>query len=861
MPIRPAFGARRTRLLSGITGVCTTLVVGALLTIGGVVIPTQSANAASDVTITAEEQDPDVENAPFPDLEVKVSQTENLVSQGLELSWKGGKKSTVPNGQTGGENFLQIAQCWGDAPTDPAFPDAPAQPDRTTCQYGAYLTPGSTRDSNRGASNVIADEDVQYTAPREGPFSPAYTSIPFRGSSGKPEDVVENVKDGKRVLDAAGNPVTTDVNSNQFFTQFTSNEVNWAGTGSDGTGSAKIELQTAVQSTGLGCGTPVTGADGVVTGSSCWIVVIPRGMSDEGESANIQSGLLWDNWKHKLAVKLDFRPVGVRCALGAAERLVSGSELIAGAVASWQPTLCNAPGGSVYTILTGAESDAAYSANGTETAPLALTSGALVSEQTDALAYAPIAVAGVTVAFAVDREPASTASPAETEKERLPFTSLKLNPRLVAKLLTNSYLDSLPYGADRSHVGYKSAASPGSNARNITYDPEFLAINPEWKNQALVSPSLGDMLLPQGRSDGATALWTYVVSDAAAAAFLAGTPDEYGMIVNPYSSTDEEKNPTGAALELPRDEFPKADPIEQAADGAVAPINLVTWRPYTNNLDASGNLVLAGNGQVLGGWDPQSSPPKYTKAARSLPGVQRVIGLTDTASAAKYQVYTAALLNPAGEYVTPTVDSLTAGAAAMTVSTRQSQVYGFDPRSPAAQGAKTAYPLTLPVYAAANPSMTDAGVRASYAAFIRYAATDGQVPGTNPGQLPDGYAPIPAGWKAQALAAASIIESGPKAVAPVPEASTPAVPVATTTTAPAPVAQGATSAVGALDAPVVAVEPTATGEAVLALAGKATPDDPSSAGALQNAVPGSVLAGLLAALLVPLITRLRRKAL
>ena len=857
MPIRPAFGARRTRLLSGITGVCTTLVVGAILTIGGVVVPSQSASAASAMTVTAADQDPDVENAPFPDLEVTVSQTENLVSQGLELSWKGGKKSTVPNGQTGGENFLQIAQCWGDAPTDPAFPDAPAQPDRTTCQYGAFATPGATRDNSRSDSNVIPAEDAAYTAPRVGLFSPPYTSIPFRSATGK---TIANVVDGKRVVNEDGSEAVIDVNSNEFFTSFTSNEVSWAGTGADGTGSAKIELQTAVQSTGLGCGTPVESADGTITGTSCWLVVIPRGSADEGEASINRSGLLWDSWKHKLAVKLDFRPVGVRCNLGAAERLVAGSELVAGAVGSWQPSLCNSEGGSVYTILTGAESDAAAAANGTATAPLALTSGPLVSEQTDTLAYAPIAVTGVAIAFAVDREPrvGSDVPQTEQDKARLPFTEMKLNPRLVAKLLTNSYIDSLPYGADRSHLGYKSASVPGKNPRNITYDPEFLAINPEWKNQALVSPSLSDMLLPQGRSDGTTALWTYVTSDAAAAAFLAGTPDEYGMIVNPYSSTDATKNPTGAALELPRDDFPKADPVEQAADGSVAPINLVSWRPYTNNLDASANLVLAGNGQVLGGWDPVSVPPKYTKTARSLPGLQRVIGVTDTASAAKYQVYTAALLNQAGVYVSPSTESLTAGAAAMTMSPRQSQVYGLDPRTTAALGATTAYPLTVPVYAAASPLMADASVRASYAAFIRYAVTDGQVPGTSPGQLPEGYAPIPAGWKSQALAAASVLETGPKAVEPTPP-TTPAEATTSATTTPA-VAQTTTTPTGTLDVPTAAVEPTATGEAVLALAGKATPDDRAS-DALQNAVPGSVLAGLLSALLVPLITRLRRKAL
>ncbi|GAB3607390.1 hypothetical protein GCM10027413_27990 [Conyzicola nivalis] len=851
MPNRPAAGAGRTRLISGITGVSTMLVVGALLTIGGVVIPAQTADAAvasTAATISATQQDPDWGNAPFPDLAVTVSQTKNLVGQGLVVSWTGGKKSTPPSGQTGGENFLQIMQCWGDAPKDEKNPDAPAEPDRTTCQYGGYNTPGTSRDSNRGDGNVVAEADKNYTAPKEG-LSSAYTSIPFRAATGKPEDIVENVRDGHRLFKDDGTVVTTDVNNNKYFGPYTTNEVSWAGTGSDGTGSAKIELQTVVQSEGLGCGTPIEAEDGSVSGSSCWLVVIPRGTADQGEAGIVQSGLLWDTWKHKLAIKLDFRPAGVRCAIGASERLVAGSELAADAVASWQPSLCTADGGSVYTLLTGTEADAALAANGTETAPLALTSRALVSDQADTLAYAPIAVAGVAISFAVDREPADSADQSSKDKARMPFTSLNLNPRLVAKLLTNSYLDSLPYGANRKHVKYESAASPGHNARNITYDPEFLAINPEWKNQALVSPSLGDLLLPQGRSDGATALWTYVASDPAASEFLAGKPDEYGMVVNPYSSTDAGSNPTGTALEVPRDDFPKADPIEQPADGVAAPVNLVTWRPYTNNFESGGNLVLNGNGQVLGGWDPTSVPQKYSKTARSLPGVQRVLGLTDTSAAAKYQVFTAALLNPAGEYVTPTIESMTAGAAAMTASAGQSQVYGFDPQSAAALGAKTAYPLTLPVYAAASPTMADDDVRASYADFIRYAVTDGQRRGTEAGQLPEGYAPIPAGWKAQALAAAAVLESPPAPVA------------APAPTPPAAVAPAKPAAVGTLaPVPVAPAPPTATGEAVLALAGKATPDDPAAA-ALQNAVPGSVLAGLLSALLVPGITRMKRKRL
>ena len=838
MLIRSATSARRTRLLSGVTGVATTLVVGALLTVVGLVVPAQSAKASSEVTVTAADQDRDAKNAPFPDLAVTVSQTDNLVSQGLEISWTGAKKSTVPNGQTGGENFLQIAQCWGTDAKDAS------KPDRTTCQYGAFLTAGATRDSVRSTGTEIAAEDASFTVPEQGFLQPAYSAVPFTSATGK---TIASVVNGVKVPDV-------DVNTNEFFTQFTSNEISWAGSGSDGTGSAKFELQTALQSPGLGCGTPITADDGTVTGSDCWLVLIPRGTADAGEQSITKSGLLWDTWKHAVSVKLGFQPIGVHCAIGSAERQLSGSELIAGAVASWQPKLCSAENGAVYSLLTGSESDAAAVANGKAGSALALTSQPLAGDVSDSLAYAPIALTGLSIGFAVDRQPsASSDTPADVAaKARLPFETLKLTPRLVAKLLTNSYLDSLPYDADRSHLNYIDSSKPGKNARSIIFDPDFLAINdPEWAYQRIVSPSMSDLLVPQGRSDGASALWSYVMADDAAVAFLNGQPDEWGMIVNPWSSIDADTNPSGTALQLPRDNFPKADPVEQKATDAVGSINLVTWRPYTNDYDTGAYLALRGDGQILGGWDSQSSPPKYSKSARSLPGSQRVLSVTDTASAAKYQVFSAALLNPAGQYVEPTVDSLTAAAAAMTVSPRQAQVYGFDQQSAAAKGATSAYPLAMPVYAATNPSIGEASVRASYAALIRYAATSGQVSGADIGQLPEGYAPIPAGWKSQALAAASVIESGVTSSGP----TTPAV-----TTAPASTVQSSTSAVGALDPVTASQPPAATGDIVMALAGKATPDDPASS-AIEAAVPGSLLAGLASALLVPFLTRIRRRRL
>lgn len=837
-------GRAARRALSGLSGALVGGLVFAALTAGGV-MPVGAAVAAdaTSATVTAKAYDADWENAPFPDLSVTVSQTKGLVSQGVEISWTGGKESTPPTQQSGGQNFLQIAQCWGDDPQNPG------RPDRTTCQYGAFGTPGATRDGNR-VEGSVADADRSLTVPAAGVLDPAYTSIPFRSATG---ETVASVVDGTRVPGV-------DVNTNPFFTQYTSNEVPWAGTGSDGTGSTKFEVQTVTQSRGLGCGARTSDDAAATSGQPCWLVIIPRGTTDTGEASVVSSGLFWDNWKHHVAIKLDFRPVGLRCAIGAAERQLSGSEVVARAVSSWQPSLCSGAEGSVFTLLTGTESDAVATANtAADTAPLALTSLPYRGEEEDRLVYAPIALSSVTVGFAIDRFPRQDGTvPADAlARARLPLTDMKLTPRLLAKLLTSSYLDSLPYQADRSHLG--------SNPRNLLFDPDFLEINdPEWSQQAIASVAVADMLVPQGRTDVATALWSYVMADPDARDFLAGNPDDWGMVVNPYASTDAAKNPTGTAFALPRDSFPRPDPVEvPAVEDGPAAINSVTWRPYTNDLDNAAYYTLRGDGLALSAWDPLGNPPRYTRSPRNLPGTQAVISLTDGAAADKYQLVTASLRNPAGTFVSPTNEALVAAAVAMTPIGSQAQVRGFDPASAEAARAVDAYPLALPVYAAASPYVKDASVRRVYADFIRYAAEPGQAPGVQTGQLPSGYAPLPDSWRVQARAAATALENGVTPATPAPPQAAPSRPSGAVGGSVTGGGSSSGASAGAAAAPAAAASagdanPTASGAVAGALAGAKTAADPDS-GALPAALPISLLAGLIAALVVLLIPRLPRR--
>ena len=841
--------ARQARQVCAAAALIGLLAFPAILVAQVAAAPPAGAAPSSEVTVTAVDQDPDLADAPFPDLSVTVSQTTDLTAQGIRLTYSGGTRSTVPNQQVAGANFLQVVQCWGDlkdAAGDLVL-DAQGrpQPDRTTCQYGATGQPGQSRTSTKAALDFVSPQDQPYTYPGSGIFDPIQVSIPFRAVNGK---VLERIVDGKVVSDV-------DLDTNEFFTRNTTNEVPWIGFGADGSGTATFEVQTNAQAPGLGCGNPVTGAGGTVTGQSCWLVVIPRGTNDWGEASVTKSALLWETWQHRLAVKLEFKPLGVRCAIGAAEEALAGSELMTAAVASWQPKLCGSSAGSIFTLIVANEADQALAANGTDSAALALTSRALaVDDVTDRLTYAPVAISGLAIGFAVDHlaDPLRSDVPAGvTGMDRQPLDSMNLTPRLVAKLLTDSYTTALPTGADLGHLD--------DNPGYLWQDPDFLAVNDEvWRYQNLSSPShLADLLVPLGRSDAAWVLWEYVLSDPEAVSFLAGTPDPWGMVVNPYSATDAALNPTGTAATYPRDSFPKADPTSYTPQG-MGEINLVTWRPYANDLDTAGYWVLRGDNRTLNqsSWDVIDPAPKYSLFPRDLAGSQRVIGLTDTASAAKYQLFTAALRNPAGQFVAPTTASMAAAAAAMTPVADQPQVQHLDLGSETARAAADAYPLTVPIYAATNPAGGDTATRQAYAAFIRYAAGQGQMPGTDDGQLPAGYAPLPSSWVADAQKAAATIAAGPVAT-PTPTASP-------TNATPAVVRPPGGSSVDAgQDAPgpvatPPAEDPAASGAGAGPVLGPLTPDDPAT-GAARVLVPAGATAGLLAAAGVPLVSRIRRR--
>jgi hypothetical protein len=902
----------------------TGIIVGLLVSVStGLAIAVTSTNTAqadssSSVTLTAAANDMNGGvDAPMPNLAVTVSQTQGLLSQAVEVSWTGGVQSSPPSSGVGGSNYLQFAQCWGEDPANPGHPD------RTTCQYGGFGDKaGATRDASAECklAEVNGDTvrlppvvdvhdyayttglDPDYAKPCQRGLAPV-TAIPFTSVTG---DVVAAVMPDTTVTGGTGPriayeeysapgsasktiqrpgaalvdggifqlPVTAQVGGataqvvgvnladTPFYTKYTTNEVPWAGSASDGKGATKFEIQTAVQAPWLGCGSVTL--DVVTNVASepqlCWLVVIPRGAKDSGASASSKPGLWWDAWKHNIAFKLDFKPTAQRCAIGGTEKQLSGSELASGAVSSWQPSLCSGAAKSTFVFSTGNEAAALSKASGVAPSPLALTSRSLQTSGVDPIQYAPISVTGLAISFAVDKYAVpgivagKSTPPGYIAQNTSAFTSMNLTPRLIAKLLTNSYWLSLP-AADRTHVSYVDGNTTGSNAPSLVADKDFLSkqVGDEWEYQYLASISLADLLVPKGQSDEANRLWEYALSDQEGRDFLSGKADEWGMTVNPFYSTIVNTHSSG--LSLPAVTFPKADPITTAdtlndsTQGNDA-INLLTYRPLTANFSMGAYNVLRGDGQILGSWNPAKKA--YDKAARDLIGTQKVLAVTTTEAAARYHNVTASMRNPAGQFIAPTTESMSAAAAAMSPTSRNTAVLGFDFSSSAAKEATGAYPLTMPVYAALNPLQTDSSLRATYANFIRFAVKDGQIPGVGIGQLPAGYASIPQTWVDQAMVSANAIEQG----------ISPQSLVAGTTviqSAPSGAVTPRVTTTTSEDVSAPNPNPTATGAPAGALVGRPTPDDPIL-GPVAAAVPAGLLSGFAAAAAVPMFARLRRRA-
>jgi hypothetical protein len=267
--------------------------------------------------------------------------------------------------------------------------------------------------------------------------------------------------------------------------------------------------------------------------------------------------------------------------------------------------------------------------------------------------------------------------------------------------------------------------------------------------------------------------------------------------------------------------------------------------------------VLVGNTLAKTLWLPDAYPlPAYVNTySITAPGSQAIMGVTTTDSADHYGIFSAALQNAAGKFVAPDTAGLLAGEAAMRPVPGVPGVLQPDFTSQS----KAAYPLAMLTYAAVPVGTVAKADCTAYAALLNYAAGPGQVPGIALGNLPRGYAPLPAALAAQTKAAASRICPQPTS----PSGSTP--PGQSPSTSGNPSGSGSPSSTGpsaSASTPGASGRPGGSGSSGgpagvkqgLQLVGGITPANPSVFG---YALPVGAATGFLATMAAPLISRRR----
>ncbi|MEU9447580.1 hypothetical protein [Streptomyces sp. NPDC048277] len=694
----------RRRVTAGV-GCLLSAVVLAVLPLPRGADQAQAATAESSAVTESGAKAADGDD--FSALKVTVHQTKNLSGQAVRVTWTGG----TPAGARTDSNFLAIMQCWGDAASGP---------ERTQCEFGASSAAqsGSSRSVFLAGNGSVGD--------------------PLETESGTPVD-----KNGQHFVPfrpvAGQGDATTSGTDTTYFTGGDTNALPYLPNDASGGGDVSFELKSSIEQPAMGCGARKTSSGEI---QPCWLVVVPRGIHDPDGTTHVggnqvSSSISQTNWDQRIVFKLGFQSVTDNCDPDKPERGIMGSELATDAITSWQSALCET--GSYRFSFTQSGEDQARSAvtSGDSVAGLAMTVDPV--EPVDGAAqvvHAPVAITGLTIGFVWMYDTADNSS--------LPVTELKLNQRLLAKVLTQSY----PYSLVQPLDGVPTYLS--GNPLSLVKDPEFLKLNPELKDQAAGNAPLG-LALALANSDSARLVWKYILANNDAKEFIEGKADPWGMKVNPAYKD--------GVISDSLDFFPKADltPVTTDCGGGTTLTVSYTGQdvvPYVNDMHDGALKIRRGDIGNAYGCDVVDGVPKVKSLGRPILTKQRQFGIVDNASAMRYLLGAAALPNADGDYVQPTNASLLKAVSEMP----DSDVAGVKAPDPGKMK-DGAYPLTAVVYAASSLDQAK-DARQDFARVMRYAAGAGQTQGTAKGQLPYGYAPLPTALRKQAEQAADKLEKG-----------------------------------------------------------------------------------------------------
>lgn len=742
-------------------------------------------SATKTVTREFQQEDGTKETIDSRDVTLKVDHTVNLRGrERVGISWAGahpsGGRASDPYGENGlkQEYPMVIMQCRG--LDDPALPKA-QQVDPTTCWTSTRQQRSQSVDDVEAVwrHDVHASEAARAkksgleTIPESCSDVPSNSThvTPFASATG--------------TVHAACNAATMPPEA-AVGAAFPPAEVA-AFTDLEGNGSVNYEVRSATENESLGCS----------TSTPCSIVAIPiMGLScdidpgcqatgrfrpgasnfaSEGVDAAVSPVYWWSesNWRNRISVPLSFGLPPDACTVldSRAPTAFYGSELMNQASLQWAPAYCLSKKRFKFQHNRLGD-EPAFSLVEKGGAPAAFVSGGREAETTESIGYAPTAVTGFAVAYSVD-EP-------DNQGER---GTLNLTPRLLAKLLTQSYAGST---RGQQHPGLEK------NPLSINQDPEFQALNPGL--DTIAREAAASVLSLSESSDVIKSMTSYIADDPDAKAFVSGKADPWGMVVNP----------TYKSIKLPVSEFPLLDTFLPTS-GQVCQQQNTT--PYFTQLAAPVNSITKIAQAVLDGWPntqtrcdgagTESEPFKVGRIDRQGVGSRFMLGIVSLGDAQRYGLRTASLQTGAASakrFVAPTSASL---ASAIKLAKPKNVRSAFTLSQKDLRKVPAAYPGTMIVYTVAKLDGLEKADATKVASFIRISTSEGQVVGSGNGKLPGGFLPI------AKTGATSALYSQAQKVAKLVEAQKPPTPKPAKTAAPPKAAPAAPVAVApAVDAPV-----------------------------------------------------------
>jgi len=477
--------------------------------------------------------------------------------------------------------------------------------------------------------------------------------------------------------------------------------------------------------------------------------------SQPGNNQLAVSGQLWwsaSNWRNRIMVPLTFAPPLPACSVGRASAAVPiyGSYALIEATEQWTPRFClNSKLFTPEQIVLGepdAQTQLQQDVTQKQLGPgevNAVFQGA--SPQTPFsgdVVQAPTAVTGFAIVFDI------------VNQFGKPYTTVRLDARLLAKLLTESY--PAETAIQDNYTKLKNPHTHQPNPLNIGLDPEFQALNPGISPSIAIEAedSAATLLVMSGDSDLMWALTSYINADPEARAWLNGTPDPWGMVVNPYYK----------GMKLPVTQWPLLDtyvspqlaqnnPCLQASPVpylplVASPVDSIATITFDLEYDISPPLTFC---------NPEGSYSTLGSKGQEIPGGTFILGLTTLADAERYGLPTASLETQGGStsdakftsaagrtFVAPTGASLRAAVAAMQPDDKAgSWALPYASLRTSAAG-KGAYPGTMLISTDVPTHGLTTSLANDFGEFLGFVAGPGQRSGIGVGELPAGYLPLTA---------------------------------------------------------------------------------------------------------------------